>query len=361
MSPSRSEDEHFMRRALALARRGRYTASPNPMVGAVLVRRGKICSEGWHHFAGRPHAEALALRKDPGGESAILFVTLEPCVHYGKTPPCLDAILAAPVRRVVVAVRDADPRVGGRGIAQLRAAGREVTLGVLEREARFLNRMYFHSIRTGLPWVIVKWAATLDGRIADRRGRSAWITSEAARREGKRIREEVDAILVGSRTVLLDDPLLARPVEHPPRRPLLRIILDPAGRIPVSARVFSRGPVIWMTSLNATIRRVPPTAKLARLPSRGGEFKPEEILRRLSKEGVRSVLVEGGGETAGRFFKARCVQEAAVFWGPRILGGGVPAVAGMDAALSVAPSVELFQVRRIGADLFMRGLVCSPA
>jgi len=361
MSPSRSEDERFMRRALALARRGRYTASPNPMVGAVLVRRGKICAEGWHHFAGRPHAEALALRRDPGGPPATLYITLEPCAHHGKTPPCVDTILAAPVRRVVASVRDADPRVRGRGIARLKAAGLDVTLGVLEREARFLNRMYFHSVGSGLPWVIVKWAATLDGRIADRQGRSAWITSEAARREGKKIREEVDAILVGSRTVLFDDPLLARPLEHPPRCPLIKVILDPDGCVPASARVFASGPVFWMTARRTRIRGVPPTAVQVRLHSRRGEFEPEEILRRLWEEGVRSVLVEGGGETVGRFLRARRVQEAAVFWGPRILGGGVPAVTGVDVPLSAAASVEPFQVRRLGADLFMRGLVCSPA
>lgn len=350
-----------MRRALALARRGRYTASPNPMVGAVVVRGGKIASDGFHHFAGLPHAEALALRRDPGGPPATLYITLEPCTHQGKTPPCVDAILASSVHRVVAAVRDVDPRVNGRGIARLRAAGKDVTVGVLEREARFLNRMYFHSMRGGLPWVIVKWAATLDGCIADRRGRSAWITSEAARRAGKRIREEVDAILVGSRTVLLDDPRLARPIEHPPRPPLLKVVLDPDGRVPLSARVFAGGRVLWVTSRKAKIQRVPPTAALARLRSRGGVFEPVEVLGRLAEEGVRSVLVEGGGETTGHFLKARCVQEVAAFWGPRILGGGIPAVAGMDVLLSRAANVEPFQVRRFGADLFMRGLVCSPA
>jgi len=361
MTLSRSEDERFMRRALALAARGRLTASPNPMVGALLVRRGRIVAEGYHHFAGRPHAEVLALRRFSGTAPATLYVSLEPCAHHGKTPPCVEAILAAPVSRVVAALRDPDPRVRGKGIAILRAAGREVVTGVLEEEARFLNRMYFHFQNGGLPYVIVKWAATLDGRIADRRGRSEWITSEEARTAGKRIREEVDAVLVGMRTVHADNPRLARLREHPPRSPLVKVVLDPRGRLSPRARLFDGSPVIWMTSPRCRPRRVPRGARVLTMKPGPRGFDPREILERLAGEGIRSVLVEGGGKTVGHFLRGRCAQEAVVFFAPKVLGDGVPAVAGLSLPLAHALDVEPFEIGNIGSDLFLRGRLCSQA
>jgi len=355
-----THDASFMARALALARRGLYTASPNPMVGAVLVSGGRVVGEGWHRSAGGPHAEVNALglwnrRRRP----ATLYVTLEPCVHHGRTPPCVEAILAAPVDRVVVAAQDSDPRVNGRGIAALRKAGLKVDVGLMGTEAVFLNRAFFHHRRHGLPYVVLKSAMTLDGRIADRRGRSRWITSEAARREGKRLREEADAIVVGSRTVLSDDPRLGRLREHPPRPPLLKVVLDPEGEVPPSARVFGTGPVLWVVGIGVAVRRTPANATLLPLPAPAGRFALKALLKRLAGMGVQSLLVEGGGETAGRFLRAGLVQETAFFYGMKMLGEGVSGIGGFALPIGSAIGIRPFSIRRPGGDLFVRGTVCS--
>jgi len=351
-----------MARALALAGRGLYSTSPNPMVGAVVVREGRIVAEGWHRHAGGAHAEASALaRWRPRRGPATLYVTLEPCVHQGRTPPCVDAILAAPVARVVVAAQDPDPRVNGRGIAALKKAGIAVEVGVRGPEAAFLNRSFFHARTTGLPYVILKSAMTLDGRIADRRGGSFWITSEAARREGKRLREEVDAIVAGSRTVRVDDPFLARLREHPPRPPLLKVILDPEAAVPAGARVFGDGRVVWVVGRSARVRRLPATASLLRLSAPGGRFPVETLLRNLAALGVQSVLVEGGGETVGGFLRAGLAQEAALFYGMKVMGEGVNAVTGFSNSVAGAIGFRPFAVRRPGGDLYLRGSLCSPA
>lgn len=358
---SRTPDAAFMARALALAGRGRYTAAPNPMVGALIVCRGRVEGEGWHRHAGGPHAEVAVLaRWDRRRDKATLYVTLEPCVHHGRTPPCVEAILAAPVDRVVVAVADPDPRVNGRGIAALRRAGVKVDLGVMGEEARFLNRAFFHHRAHGLPYVVLKSAMTLDGRIADRRGRSRWITSEAARREGKRLREEADAIVVGSRTVLADDPALDRPREHAPRPPLLKVILDPGGEVKGSARLFATGPVLWVVARGTTVRDVPPTAALVEMAAPGGRFPLKALLRSLAGMGVQTVLVEGGGATAGGFLQAGLVQEAALFYGMKVLGEGVEGVSGFARSIGGALDFRPFQVRRPGGDLYLRGTICSP-
>jgi diaminohydroxyphosphoribosylaminopyrimidine deaminase/5-amino-6-(5-phosphoribosylamino)uracil reductase len=350
-----------MARALALAAKGRYTAAPNPMVGAVVVCGGRVTGEGWHRHAGGPHAEVEALgRWSRRRGRATLYVTLEPCVHHGRTPPCVEAILASPVDRVVVAAADPDPRVNGRGLAALRRAGLTVELGVRGDEAAFLNRAFFHHRRHGLPYVVLKSAMTLDGRIADRRGRSRWITSEASRREGKRLREEADAIVVGSRTVLADDPGLDRMTEHPPRPPLLKVLLDPAGEVRPSARLFETGPVLWVVGRGTAIRRLPPNATLMSLPAPRGRFPLDTLLRSLAGMGVQTVLVEGGGATAGGFLRAGLVQEAALFYGMKVLGEGVDGVSGFARPIGGALAFRPFQVRRTGGDLYLRGTVCSP-
>jgi diaminohydroxyphosphoribosylaminopyrimidine deaminase/5-amino-6-(5-phosphoribosylamino)uracil reductase len=348
-----------MGRALALARRGRYTTAPNPAVGAVVARGGRVVAEGWHRRAGGPHAEAEALGRLKGRGPATLYVTLEPCVHQGRTPPCVDAILASPVDRVVVAAPDPDPRVDGRGIAALRRAGLAVEVGLMRREAEFLNRSFLHFKRTGLPFVIVKSAMTLDGRIADRAGRSRWITAPAARLEGKRLREEADAILVGSGTVLADDPGLGRLREHPPRPPLLKVVLDPEGRVRPGARLFRGGGVVWVVGSGAAVAATPEGASLLRLPAPRGRFPLRRLLKALAAGGVQTLLVEGGGETAGRFLEAGLAQEAALFYGMKLIGGGVDGVAGFALPLARAWRFRPFLVRRPGGDLYLRGAVCS--
>ncbi|HXG16876.1 MAG TPA: bifunctional diaminohydroxyphosphoribosylaminopyrimidine deaminase/5-amino-6-(5-phosphoribosylamino)uracil reductase RibD, partial [Calidithermus sp.] len=234
------DDERFMRRALALAERARGLTSPNPLVGAVVVRDGQVVGEGFHEAAGRPHAEVAALEAaGDRARGATLYVTLEPCVHQGRTPPCLPRLLASGVARVVVAATDPDPRVDGRGVAALQAAGVSVSVGVLGEEAARQNRAFFTAMRYGRPLVTLKAAATLDGRIADVHGRSRWITGEAARREAHRLRSEHDAIVVGIGTVLSDDPALTVRLGRPwPREPW-RVVLDALGRTPPTARVLT--------------------------------------------------------------------------------------------------------------------------
>ncbi|MGQ9591445.1 MAG: bifunctional diaminohydroxyphosphoribosylaminopyrimidine deaminase/5-amino-6-(5-phosphoribosylamino)uracil reductase RibD, partial [Planctomycetota bacterium] len=228
--------EEFLRRALDLARRGLEAVSPNPMVGAVLVRDGRIVAEGYHRRYGGPHAEVDALRRAGDACGAELYVTLEPCGHRGKTPPCAEAIAAAGVRRVVYGASDPNPATSGRGPRFLSERGIEVRGGVLEAECRSLNAPYFHWRETGFPWVILKWAMTLDGKTATERGESRWITGEAARARAQGLRRRADALLAGTETVIRDDPLLLpRPARG--RRPL-RVILDRRARIPLARRLL---------------------------------------------------------------------------------------------------------------------------
>src|SRR5437867_12116832 len=235
-------DERFMRRALGLAERARGLTSPNPLVGAVIVADGVVIGEGFHEAAGRPHAETVALAASGyHARGATLYVTLEPCAHHGRTPPCAPAVVAAGVRRVVIATGDPDPRVNGRGLEILRSAGVDVAVGVLGDEAVRQNRVFFTSSRQGRPHVTLKAAMTLDGRLADVHGTSQWITGEAARREAHRLRSEVDAIIVGVETALHDDPALAvRLGRAGPREPY-RVVLDALARTPPAARLISAG------------------------------------------------------------------------------------------------------------------------
>ena len=230
-----------MRRALALARRGAGRTAPNPLVGAVVVRGGRVVGAGYHHRAGAPHAEVLALRQaGRRARGATLYVTLEPCNHHGRTPPCCDAILAAGIARVVVADLDSNPLTAGRGLARLRRAGLRLTTGLLAQDARALNAPFHKVMRTGLPWVIAKIGQSLDGKIAARSGASRWITSAPARRLGQVWRGRVDAVLVGVNTVLQDDPRLSARAGRPRRGRPVKVIVDSRLRTPLTARCLSR-------------------------------------------------------------------------------------------------------------------------
>jgi len=343
----RSRDERFMRRALDLAPGGLGRVEPNPMVGAVVVRGDRVVGEGFHARFGGPHAEVVALAQ-AGTEArgAQLFVTLEPCCHHGKTPPCTDAILAAGVRRVVAAVGDPFPEVCGRGFAILKQAGLEVEVGVLETEARRLNAAYFKRQATGLPLVIAKWAMTLDGRLATASGESRWISSEAARRRVHELRRIVDAVLVGARTARIDEPrLTVRHVEPLAERGQpARVILDAAlslepDREPV--RSAAEVPVLIYTTDDglrseaeraAALRRA--GAVLVAAPKAPGGVSPEAVLRDLGARGMSRVLVEGGARILGSFFAAGLVDRVLVFVSPRILGsaGALSPVGGPGSA-----------------------------
>jgi diaminohydroxyphosphoribosylaminopyrimidine deaminase/5-amino-6-(5-phosphoribosylamino)uracil reductase len=353
----------FMRRALALAARARGLTSPNPMVGAVVVRDGAVVGEGYHHAAGQPHAEVEALAAAGGAaRDATLYVTLEPCVHHGRTPPCVPAVIAAGVRRVVVATTDTNPVVAGRGIAALRAAGIEVIGRVLDAEATALNRVFLTAMREGRPHVTLKAAATLDGKIADVHGGSKWITGDAARAAAHRLRSGADAIVVGIGTVLADDPSLTVRLEPPwPREPL-RVVLDSTARTPPGARLVTgatpaRAVIAVGAAAPATRVRALERAGAVVLHAAGadGRVSVTGLLAALAAREVRGVLVEGGAEVAAAFLEADVVDRVALFVAPLLLGGA-PAptiIGGAGRELKRAVGLDALEVTRVGADLLL--------
>lgn len=330
-------DARFMRRALLLARRGEGETNPNPMVGCVVVRAGRIVGEGFHARAGGPHAEVVALtgagRRALG---ATVYVNLEPCAHRGRTGPCAPRLADAGVRRVVAAMRDPNPLVAGRGLALLRRRGVEVELGVLEEEARRLNERFAVAAPRKRPFVALKAALTLDGRIATAAGDSKWITSAEQRRQARALRRLYDAVLVGIGTVLADDPtLLPQPRT---RRPYLRIVLDSGLRLPRHSRLVqgARRAPVWALCRQAaaTRRRALEAAgvRVLRIPGRGPRVALHAALRVLRREGVWSVMVEGGGEVLGSFLRQRLFDQVLLFRAPLLLGGrgSRPAFGGPD-------------------------------
>jgi len=349
-------DIDYMRLALDLAERGHATVRPNPMVGAVAVQHGRILGQGYHLAPGQPHAEVYALEHVAAGTPDVtLYVTLEPCSHTGRTPPCADLLIRKGVARVVCALVDPDPRVSGRGIERLRAAGIEVTVGVLEADARRLNEVYVKHRTTGLPFVTLKLAETLDGYIATAPGDSKWISSAASRSRAHGLRAEVDAILVGIRTVLADDPELS--VRHVEGRNPVKLVLDSRLRIPTDARIFQGAPLVVATTEDVPKARQRDVeaagAKVWRAPSADGRPILRQVLVRAAAEGLLHVLIEGGGAVAASALEAGLVDRVAVFIAPRILGGGVSAVDGLGIS-RMADAIQLDEVlvERIEDDLF---------
>jgi diaminohydroxyphosphoribosylaminopyrimidine deaminase/5-amino-6-(5-phosphoribosylamino)uracil reductase len=353
---SDKEDEKYLRRALRLAARGRYGTSPNPRVGAVLVKEGGVVGEGWHRRAGEPHAEVEALAA--AGErarGATLYLNLEPCCHHGRTPPCADAVMAAGVARVVASHLDPNPRVSGRGFARLREAGVEVEVGALAREAAALNLPFLTAKALGRPAVTLKWAMSLDGKIATAAGESRWISSEAGRKWALELREEHDAILVGSGTALADDPLLTRRLGLA-AGPILRVVLDRRLRLPATAKMLGEeGEVLIFTESQDEARRAELAARGARV-ERLAHVEPAAVLAALHARGVQSVLVEGGAEVHAAFVASGLWDRAEVACAPVLIGGreapgpiggsGVP-------ALAAAPHLESFLVHRRGGDVVL--------
>ncbi len=357
-----SDAERLMHRALDLAEKGRGYVEPNPLVGAVLVRDGAMVGEGYHgHFAG-PHAEIHAL--DQAGAAArgsTLFVTLEPCCHHGKTPPCTDALIHAGVARVVAAMADPFPQVSGQGAAQLRAAGIAVDVGLCEAEARRLNAPYLKLLATGQPYVHAKWAMTLDGKIATRGGESKWISGEAARRRVHELRGRMDAIIVGVGTVLADDPLLtARP---PGPRRATRIVLDSRGRTPPTAQVVTSAnqlpTIIAATASAAALHHLVAPCNLLSLPSDAhGRPDVTALLTELGARRLTNVLVEGGATVLGSFLDADAIDEVHVFISPRLVGGhNAKNAVGGQGVERLAEALQLCQLRVevIDEDLYVHG------
>jgi diaminohydroxyphosphoribosylaminopyrimidine deaminase/5-amino-6-(5-phosphoribosylamino)uracil reductase len=325
---SHSSDVHAMQRALELAARGRGRTRPNPPVGAVVTRGGRIVGEGWHEGPGRPHAEAVALAQAGArARGATLYASLEPCDHAGRTPPCTGAILAAGIARCVVAMRDPHRIVDGRGLRRLRAAGLEVALGVLGREAAELLGGYVSTHRRGLPRVTWKVAATLDGRIADARGASRWITGEEARARGHALRATSDAIVVGAGTARADDPRLT--VRHGAAGGTpLRVVCDTRLALPPTLKLFSRalaaGTVVACGPKAPAARERALAARgvrVWRLPLADGAVSPEAVARSLAGEGCHEVLLEGGATLGTAWWRAGLIGRVALFQAPAVLGG----------------------------------------
>jgi diaminohydroxyphosphoribosylaminopyrimidine deaminase/5-amino-6-(5-phosphoribosylamino)uracil reductase len=363
-----------MTHALRLAQRGRGRTSPNPMVGAVLVKRGGMIGQGWHRKAGLPHAEvdairdALARGHDPKG--ATLYVTLEPCSTHGRTPPCTEAILAQRIARVVVGATDPNPRHAGRGYELLRAQGVSVLTGIGAEEAMRLNEAFNYWVVHRRPWVIVKAAMSLDGKIATASGESKWITGEKARAFGMTLRRDADAILAGVNTVLADDPRLTfRRGTKNSARALRRIILDAQARTPLHSQVLNDLHPEWTTivsSAQASPRKLEQLAKRAQVlvaPAEQGRIDLDWLLDRLGQEEVTHLLVEGGGEVHASFLLGGYAQRIAFFYAPKILGGrAAPGPVGGVGVASLAKALPLLDVRwrRLGADLLLTARVDSP-
>jgi diaminohydroxyphosphoribosylaminopyrimidine deaminase / 5-amino-6-(5-phosphoribosylamino)uracil reductase len=357
----------MMRLALRLARRGYGAVSPNPMVGAVLVKQGRIIGQGWHRRAGEPHAEVEALRdaesRGYNAAGATLYATLEPCSTHGRTPPCTDAIIAARLKRVVVGATDPHPAHSGKAFLILRRQGVKVLTGVLSAESTRMNEAFNHWIVQRTPFVTVKAAMTLDGKIATVRGESKWITGKKARAYGMKLRQGSDALLVGINTVLADDPSLT--VRNGQNR-MRRIVLDSQGRLPLSAAVVSdafRELTTVVIGKSAAKQRVEALARRVRVmvaPERGRGIDLRWLMRKLGEENVTCLLVEGGGEVNASFLLGGLAHRVAFFYAPAILGGrdARKGVAGKGVN-RVEDMVRLQEVRwrKLGPDLLLTARV----
>ncbi|MBM5812036.1 MAG: bifunctional diaminohydroxyphosphoribosylaminopyrimidine deaminase/5-amino-6-(5-phosphoribosylamino)uracil reductase RibD [Gammaproteobacteria bacterium] len=353
-----------MARALELAARGLWTTDPNPRVGCVIVRDGRIVGEGWHEVCGGPHAEVMALAAaGAAARGATACVTLEPCSHHGRTPPCADALIAAGIGRVCVAARDPNPRVAGSGLARLAAAGIEVRTGPGARAARRLNPGFFSRHERGRPWLRLKLATSLDGRTALADGRSRWITGAAARADNQRLRARAGAILTGVATVLADDPRLDVRVPGAARQPL-RVVLDSSLRLsPVSRIVAPPGEVLVLTSSADAGRRAALASagvRVERLPAGHGGVDLAAALRRLAELEINELHVEAGATLSGALLAEGLVDELVLYMAPSLLGAGARPLAVLPepATLEQRLGFTIRQTRRVGSDL---RLILRPA
>lgn len=359
------QDRAFMRLALKLAEGGVGRTSPNPAVGAVIVKAGKVIGRGFHRRAGAPHAEVEALRAaGRAARGATLYVNLEPCSHYGRTPPCAEAVIAAKLKRVVVGMADPNPLVQGRGIERLRQAGVEVTVGVLKEACEQLNEDFCTFIIKGRPFVILKLAASLDGKIATAGGDARWISGEASRRFVHRLRDQVDAVLVGAETVRKDNPRLTCRVRG--GRDPLRVILDGRLRITPQAQVITQpsgARTLVVTAVKKPNRKVHLLerygAEVLSLPGPGGKVAFSRLLRELGKRGIKSVMVEGGAEVAAAALQAGVVDKVFFFYAPKLLGGDGKGMIGSLGITRVARAIKVhkIEVKRLGEDVVIGGYI----
>jgi len=356
-----NKDGFFMQRALRLAKKGMGTTSPNPMVGCILVKNGEIIGEGFHGKAGEAHAEIIALESaGQRAKGAELYLTLEPCSHYGKTPPCVEAIIKAGVKRVVIAMQDPNPLVAGQGIEKLKAAGIDVTVGVMEEEAKKLNEIFTKYITTKRPFVIGKIAQSLDGKIALSTGESKWITSEPARVKVHELRRYCDAVMVGIGTMLADDPLLTCRLPGKRKNPI-RIIIDSTAKIPLDAQIFENGNgrIILATTDMADKKKIKAlrSKKLDVIETNAKEGKVNliQLFGILGNMEITSVLVEGGSRLLASLIKERLIDKLIIFLAPIFLGGsGLSSIGDLFInELKKAPRFKFQSIKQVGNDLML--------
>ncbi|MDR1964528.1 MAG: bifunctional diaminohydroxyphosphoribosylaminopyrimidine deaminase/5-amino-6-(5-phosphoribosylamino)uracil reductase RibD [Planctomycetaceae bacterium] len=379
MDRDMDKDLCFMRRALELAKRGEGFVEPNPMVGCVLIQNGTIIGEGFHRKFGEAHAEVEAIRDASNrfGQQSIVgatcYVTLEPCSHYGKTPPCVLAIQSSGIRRLVVAMRDPNPVVNGQGLKILRDSGIEITEPILEDDARHLNAPYLTLLKKHRPWIIAKWAMTLDGRLASRNGNSQWISGEASRKMVHQLRSRMDAIMIGSRTARLDDPALTVRLDGDtviPRTPI-RIILDSHALLPLNSQLVRTAhavPVLIVVDSSA------PSERLNLLREAGCEILPifsnnsepnhyhrtEILMKSLADRKITNLLVEGGSRLFGTLFDMRFIDEVHVFIAPKLIGGetACPVVGGLGIPeMNAARKLESPKIQIMEQDIYIHGRI----
>ena len=368
-------DRDYMERAIHLAERGRGWTNPNPLVGAVIVKNGRIIGEGWHARCGEPHAERNAIRSlKESAEGATLYVTLEPCCHYGRTPPCTEAILEQKISRVVIGSRDPNPQVAGKGVSVLRRAGIQVEEDFMREECSRLNPVFFHFMTERTPYVVMKYAMTADGKISTRTGASKWITGEAARQKVQELRWNSMGIMAGIGTVLADDPLLT--VREAGRRNPIRIICDSRLRLPLDSRICRTAreyPVIVACAAKALKQDAGCAERKRHLEAKGVRILPvpgpscqvnlRKLMELLGKENIDSILLEGGGTLNGAALQAGIVKEVKSFLAPKIFGGGGKSpVEGTGAAFPCqAAALEMTEISRIGPDLMISWEVVNSA
>ncbi len=364
MAEAGADDYRYMARALQLAERGLYTTDPNPRVGCVLVNKGEIVGEGWHQRTGEPHAEIYALRAaGDRTRGATAYITLEPCCHHGRTPPCSEALIEAGVARVFAAMQDPNPRVAGQGLAQLQKAGIETSSGMLQAQAEALNPGFIKRMKTGRPFVRGKLAMSLDGRTAMASGESQWITGEDARRDVHRLRARSSAIVTGIGTVLADDPALTARVEEDVEQPL-RVVLDSRLQMPADAMMLSQPGHTLVLTLNddapktAALRKA--GAEVTALAEHQGRLDLSAVLDELARREINEVLVEAGATLCGSFLQAGLFDELVVYMAPLFMGSearGLLNLPGLE-KMSQSVKLEIADVRPVGKDWRVR--VISP-
>ncbi len=351
-------DEFYMKEVLKLAKKGLPKTFPNPLVGALIVKKGKIISKGYHKEFGSFHAESEAIRASKQNlKGAVLYVNLEPCVHFGKTPPCTDLIITAGIKKVIIAHKDPNPLVNGKGIRILREKGIEVKTGVLASEAKFLNEVYLKFKKENLPFVTLKIAQTLDGKIATLKGDSKWITSQKAREYNKKMRANFQAILVGINTILKDNPYLEAKGKYSP----IKIVLDSYLRIPLNANIFKKGKVLIFCSKKNydkdKFRLLKNKCEIILVKEKEGKLNLNQILKILAERGIISIMVEGGSKIFTSFLEEGLADKLLIYIAPKIFGGrGLLSFEGKDIQrIKNAKVLKYVRFKRVGEDFLITG------